>query len=261
MDNKTVYPPFAAEFDAEEARENNLIGQKLSYARKSRNYTIAEMSRKLAGYGIDASRSAVNRWELGINIPNGYQLMALCSALGIEDLSFFRPGSLNEAGFKKLLDYRDDLIATGLYAPEQPANEIIYIDRRIYALPASAGTGSFLDSEEFEVVSLPADSVPKGADFGIRVSGDSMEPIYNNGQIVWVRSCESLRPGQVGIFVLDGCAYIKQYSEQPPEFEEDWTDVEAVLHQQPVLVSYNKKYAPIVVGRESSLIIAGRVLS
>ena len=32
-----------------------------------------------------------------------------------------------------------------------------------------------------------ASSVPAGAEFGIYVSGDSMEPRYHSGQIVWVR--------------------------------------------------------------------------
>ena len=42
------------------------------------------------------------------------------------------------------------------------------------------------------MVSFPEKSVPKGADFGVRVSGDSMEPVYHDGQIVWVEECETV---------------------------------------------------------------------
>ena len=31
------------------------------------------------------------------------------------------------------------------------------------------------------MISFPEDKVPDGADFGIRVSGDSMEPVYHDG--------------------------------------------------------------------------------
>lgn len=59
-------------------------------------------------------------------------------------------------------------------------------------LAVSAGTGEFLEEGNFEMVSFPEKSVPKGADFGVRVSGDSMEPVYHDGQIVWVEECETL---------------------------------------------------------------------
>ena len=29
--------------------------------------------------------------------------------------------------------------------------------------------------------------VPDGANFGVRVAGDSMEPQFHDGQVIWVR--------------------------------------------------------------------------
>ena len=55
----------------------------------------------------------------------------------------------------------------------------------------------------FQQIQVPASSVPAGAEFGIYVSGDSMEPRYHNGQIVWVKRCEELKCGDIGIFVYD----------------------------------------------------------
>ena len=128
-------------------------------------------------------------------------------------------------------------------------------------LPASAGTGVFLDEENFETVSFPEASVPERADFGVRVSGDSMEPVYRDGQIVWVQRCSRLRPGEVGVFLYDGEGYLKVYGEQPPEDPERFTDSGGTVHMQPVLLSYNEAYAPKVVSPDCVFAVAGRVLN
>lgn len=56
------------------------------------------------------------------------------------------------------------------------------------------------------------DEVSLDADFGVRVSGDSMKPLYLNGQIIWVHQQETLEDGEIGIFFLDGEAYVKKYA-------------------------------------------------
>ena len=126
----------------------------------------------------------------------------------------------------------------------------------------SAGTGEFLDEGNFEMVSFPEKSVPKGADFGVRVSGDSMEPVYHDGQIVWVEECETLAVGEVGIFAYDGDGYLKVYCEQEPsEQQKDaFTDSYGCLHMQPVMLSYNQAYAPKVIMPDSRFQVVGRVL-
>lgn len=252
----------SAVFDAEAARAGNLLGLKLAELRKARGWTADELCARLEGYGISLLRYAISKWEIGSSAPNAYQLLALCSIYGIEDPVAWFTGnsSLNMEGLKKLADYRQDLIASGRYAPEKDAGNIVWLDMPVSYLAASAGTGSFLDEGNFEMMSFPASSVPQGAEFGIRVAGDSMEPVYTDGQIVFVQPCESIKPGEVGIFTLDGCGYIKRYGEQQPEDPEPFTDSYGVLHRQSVLISYNKKYSPIVVGPENRLEIVGRVL-
>ena len=110
------------------------------------------------------------------------------------------------------------------------------------------------------MVSFPKDSVPAGAEFGIRVSGDSMMPVYNDGQIVWVQECSEIRPGEVGIFVYDGDGYIKVYDEQEPDDPDAFTDSYGVCHMQPVMISYNQAYAPKVISPNANFQVVGRVL-
>ena len=148
-----------------------------------------------------------------------------------------------------MAEYRKDLIASGRCRPlrRQPA-EILYVDMPVSLLPVSASTGAFLDGEKFETVSFPEHLIPRGAEFGVRVSGDSMEPAYRDGQIVWAKRCDTLCPGEVGIFLYDGDGYIKVYAEDAKE-------------RCPVLISYNKRYDPIRVRPDSGFYIAGRVLN
>ena len=52
--------------------------------------------------------------------------------------------------------------------------------------------------------------VPEEANFGVRVAGDSMEPRFHSGQTVWVHQQPTLDPGEIGVFLYDGSAYLKQ---------------------------------------------------
>ena len=79
----------------------------------------------------------------------------------------------------------------------------------LYSLAVSAGTGQFLDSEDYDMTEVGPE-VPDGANFGVRVAGDSMEPRFHDGQTVWVSQQHSLMTGEIGIFLYDGCAYLKQ---------------------------------------------------
>ena len=128
--------------------------------------------------------------------------------------------------------------------------EIRYLDMPVSDLPVSAGTGAFLDEGNFEMVSFPESSIPDGAEFGVRVSGDSMEPVYR----------ETLRTGEVGVMIYDGQGYIKAYAEQEPDDPEAYLGSDGVRRMQPVMVSYNKAYAPKPASPELEFRIVGRVL-
>lgn len=254
-----------APYHAGQERKDNIIGKKLAEARQRQGLSLSAFSELLRRYGLTIKRQGLGKWESGDAVPNGYQLLAVCHALHIEEGIFYFTGNapepeLNDLGRKKLREYKEDLIASGRYAPKASKNNIVYIEMPVSLLPASAGTGAFLEEENFELVSFPASAVPKKADFGVRVSGDSMEPVYHDGQIVWVQQCASLSPGEVGLFLYDGDGYIKVYDEQEPEEKDSFTDSQGILHMQPVLISYNEKYEPKPISHELGFCIAGRIL-
>lgn len=81
-----------------------------------------------------------------------------------------------------------------------------------YDFPVSAGTGEFMDVSNGEVVSID-DIPPSGTDYLLRIAGSSMEPAFNNGDIVYVQSAEYIDFGETGIFSYAGNVYIKEYTE------------------------------------------------
>lgn len=150
-----------------------------------------------------------------------------------------------------------------MYSPPVTRYRESYIEMPVSTLAVSAGTGEFLDEGGFEMIRFPKSTVPSGADFGVRVNGDSMEPVYHDGQIVWVEKTDTLQPGEVGVFLCNGEGYLKVYDQQEPSEEEleEYLDSYGLLHPQIVLVSYNEKYEPKLIYSTDTFIITGRVLS
>ena len=80
---------------------------------------------------------------------------------------------------------------------------------RLYDIPASAGAGNFLDDSGFVMIEAPG-FVPDAVDFALRVSGDSMEPLFRDGQMIWIKKQEVFKHGDIGIFVFSGDVYCKK---------------------------------------------------
>ena len=181
---------------------SNSIGEILNSKRRELGFSQTELASALAIDGIEVTNQAISKWETG-------------SALEIDDISgTFDGGSrdgllagLNTVGRKKALDYIELLRDSGRYGlqPEPVKTRML----PLYSLAVSAGTGQFLDSEDYDMTEVGPE-VPDGANFGVRVAGDSMEPRFHDGQTVWVSQQHSLMTGEIGIFLYDGCAYLKQ---------------------------------------------------
>ncbi len=257
-----------AEYNAEAEKARNLIGTRIQDARKELGWSLVTMVEHLKDYGVDVGRTALNKWENGDTVPSAYQFLAVCRLLGLDDristyMTDYQP-ELNAEGRRLLAQYRRDLICSGNYRPESKSLDLVqFREMKVAYIRAAAGTGNLLDDDEaYEMVSFPEGEIKKGADVGIRISGDSMEPVYHDGQTVWVQKCDTLNPGEVGIFDYDGRAYIKLYQEQEPgeNVREHYTDSYGVVHRQPVLISYNKAYDPIEVSPSCTFRVFGKVL-
>lgn len=101
---------------------------------------------------------------------------------------------------------------------------------------ASAGNGFYFDDIPTDTIEAPY--LP-GADFIIGVNGDSMEPTYSDGDLVYVEKRQIIEVGEIGVFILNNECFIKEAGEKG-------------------LVSHNEKYA-IIPGSEKIQCI-GKVL-
>lgn len=76
----------------------------------------------------------------------------------------------------------------------------------------SAGTGFELgEGDEWYEIEVPDTFEARKADFALKIKGNSMEPIYFDGDIVLVKKQPSVDFGEIGIFNIEGNGYIKKF--------------------------------------------------
>ena len=81
----------------------------------------------------------------------------------------------------------------------------------LYDMPVSAGVGVFVDSPSTDEIMIPDNDRTREADFALRISGNSMEPKYRDGDVLLVSNADYVEVGELGIFILDGNGYFKVY--------------------------------------------------
>ena len=111
-----------------------------------------------------------------------------------------------------------------------------------YDHPASAGTGQYLNDVRVERIELPVDI---DADFVIPIKGDSMEPDYQDGDLVFIQTSVDLNDGVIGVFNYNGEAYIKQL---------------VIDTEQAYLHSLNPEYKDMPITPETDFRIIGEVV-
>lgn len=115
----------------------------------------------------------------------------------------------------------------------------------LYDLPVSAGRGSLLDGSGADFITLTSGGETLDADFALRVSGNSMEPRYLDGDIILVHEQSHVGIGELGVFVCsDGVSsegYFKRFGGDR-------------------LISLNPQYDDIYLNSFDSVICRGKVI-
>lgn len=226
------------------------LGQKITEIRVRKGLSQHELADKLNKNGVSVSNQKISKWETDYTVPNAKQFIALCEVLSIYDvLSVFSNinsplAHLNQEGQNKVDEYIHILLTSGLFSKNP--DKVISFTRtlKLFDLPVSAGTGEFLECDYFEKIEVGND-VPEEADFALRISGNSMEPVYQDGQIVWVHQQEALNDGDIGIFSFENKAYCKKLS---------------LTTAATKLVSLNPDYKPILIPKDAELRVFGKVI-
>ena len=121
------------------------------------------------------------------------------------------------------------------------SNGIARIPLPLFDLPVSAGPGVALDYDDADTIMVRETTRTREADFALRISGNSMEPRYHDGDILLVQEAETLEYGELGIFILDGCGFFKVYGGDR-------------------LYSLNENYGDILLKDFEDVRVAGRVI-
>jgi len=222
---------------------NISIGPTLSGLRKEKKLMQKDVAALLSGYGSKVNAKTIYNWEKGLAQPSIPHFLALCDILDVDDVLWMFAGiqkgpyaGLNRDGRIKAREFIGLLGHVDIYKaifngstifngsaiencncnPEDSLDEPEVFDEaeaprllRLYDIPVSAGTGSFLDDSSYEMIEAPS-YVPVAVDFALRVSGDSMEPLILDGQVIWVKEQELLDSGDIGIFTYSDNVYCKK---------------------------------------------------
>lgn len=218
------------------------FGERLVKAREDAGYNQKQLANVL---GITPTR--LNYWEKNKREPDVYNINQIASALNIsadylignntanihsENLSqkeqehIKKYRALDEHGkevvdiildkeyerykkLQKVIDMPHSVSKTKENTTSSLEQKIIYLPEPIQS--ASAGTGQIADDDTAEQVVVYYNEVTSKADFIMRVSGDSMEPKFMNGDRVLVRSQPSVEENEIGIFIIGGDRFIKIY--------------------------------------------------
>ncbi len=251
---------------------NNIeIGNRIKLERENLNLTLKDIADD-----IGVAISTIQRYENGlikeIKLP---VIQAIANSLNVnpnwligkENNKRINNNQINQEE-KELLIKFNKLNALGKSEAKKRIEELTQIEKytidnisdelcitrtdikdiKLYEIPASAGTGMLItDDVPYEIKQIDLTIAPQArkADFALYIRGDSMEPNYYDGDIIFIKEQATIDNGQIGIFIYDNDAYIKKYYVQDDGI---------------YLVSLNKKYNPIKLDESINCKVCGLVL-
>lgn len=235
--------------DTSEISLRERIRLNLLFSMERANINQVQLAERL---GI--SKGTVNNWARGNNSPDVDMVPKICKVLGISILDLYSPtrfepqeskktaplysseamklakdyDGLDRHGRKVVRLVTDEELArcaeAAQTAPAREPNETVYYITSWFYHPMSAGTGEQAGEDQPENLRLIKEP-PRGTSYVAPINGDSMEPTYHNGDRLFIHACEEIKPGQIGVFYMDGQQWVKELGDG-------------------VLISHNPAYPP-----------------
>ena len=208
--------------------------------RLEKNMSLEDVG-KLVGVG----KSTVRKWENGMIENMGRdKIVALSKALDISpiDILGMSEKDLPKSSIESIYNQLDQPRKTKVYnfaeyqLREQNKKPKLFITIRGYV---SAGTGEWLEDEIVDEVSY--EGVIPEHDFAVKVNGDSMLPLFEDGQVIFIKGTSDVRDGQIIVCQVNNEAFVKKLSGNK-------------------LVSLNKKYEDISISDTDDFKIYGVVV-
>lgn len=233
-----------------------MIGNMIKQRRLQLGITQQQLADK-----IGIKKNTVSNYECNVSSPSEDVIMQLMEVLQCdanylfewETQKEFKPTHDEIRGIKKYrgLDEHGKKVVSFILSEEYTRCEsdksdqkeiisMIKIKHSVYKV--SAGRGFYLgDEDDWTDIDVPDTPEARKANFALTIQGDSMEPIYFDGDIVLVKQQDIVDVGEVGIFVLNGAGYIKKNGGNR-------------------LISLNEKYDDIVISEYDNCKCFGKVV-
>jgi len=213
---------------------------------------------------FNINRTTYGKWEQGLHTPDTEMLVELANYFNVTIDYLLGVSNNTQTNVQVKHDYLElikkydaldphgkelvNLIIDKETERVKEAEKIIPIQKKsnMYSIPyygkaVSAGTGEYLfdDMIKSNIPVLDTELVRK-ADLAIGVNGDSMSPLYDDGDIVLVKKQESVNLGEMGVFIINNESYIKILGKDG-------------------LISFNPAYDDIIA-KESDISCIGKVI-
>ena len=249
-----------------------MFSERLKTLRKLRGMSLDKLAEALNNkYDTNISKSMLSRWENGADPQMSY-VRIIADYFNIEPDDIINPISSKEEIkiqksvndkiavvderqtfidntndlMKQLNDFRLEKVYNYTENQYNEQNKVLKMpvksEVEIYGA-VSAGTGEYLLDGKPELV--PYDGEVPPHDFALVVNGDSMLPLFEDKQIIFVNKTKDVRSGQIVIADYDQQAYVKKLVKDENGCR---------------LVSLNKQYKDLPINEEHETSIFGVVV-
>ena len=233
-----------------------MIGNNIRDLRKSRGLTLEELSDELNRKypnTLNFNKGKLSKWENNKEEPklSSVRIIADYFEVTVDDLVdgvydkniIIIYNKLNPKRKTKVYNFAKRQLE------EQNRSNLVnmndYIEEKISGY-LSAGTGEYLSDDINEDIRIPKSIVPDVEyDLVLQVNGDSMEPMFEDHEYIFVKKTTEIRSGQIGVFIIDNESYLKK------AYIED-------NHLR--LVSLNTKYDDLIFDDVNEITVVGTVV-
>ena len=204
-----------------------MIGNRIKELRKSHNLTLEELAdtlNKKYPDTINFNKGRISKWENNREEPRLSSVKILADFFDVT-LDYFNGIDLEQTEilpvYSKLsrdrqekvlyyaqtqLEEQESTTTPSIFEKSQDDN---YITDYVEGLVA-AGHGTFQEDNLHMEVRLRADDVPDNYDTIAKVAGDSMEPLIEDNDLLFIKVTSQVEVNSIGIFQVNGKNFVKK---------------------------------------------------
>lgn len=243
------------------------IASFLKQLRKTSGLSANEVVARLKNHNIGISSKTLYGYESGLSMLNADVFVALCRIYKCDNpMDIFGTPSISPSEQDIIEKYRfisehspkgtetvnyilnrEYEMAEQIKEWQDKESNASYVEEEnIIYLPElysrfSAGTGQYSTDSGYEMTAVPRNPLTSQATSIATISGDSMEPEYQNGDKVLVKTTPDIEIGEIGVWSINNELYIKAKGDGE-------------------LISLNPDYDNIAIKENDSTYCIGKVL-